>query len=296
MTMKKSDIIEEIGRLALQALLYEVSVTPKPGLVDRKNSGSHKDMDFFTFMTSASALGTCFFEFSRKGYELAEKNIPVKKILENIRTIGIKAEKNMFHATEGINTHKGEIFSLGLLSTCAGYLIFRKDFFNSDEILELASEVCCGICEKDFKGVKNKSPDELTKGEKIFLKYGITGVRGEAEKGYPCVKNAISVLKSLLKNFNVNDALSITLLKIISENSDTNIISRHDLKILNYTQETARKSLEKIISGENYTEILNSLDEDFISKNISPSGSADLLAVTYFLYSIENVKKIMKIL
>ena len=293
------NIIEEIGRLALEALLFEVSVTPKPGLVDRNNSGSHNDMNYFTFMTSASSLGTCFFEFAIKGFELAEKNIKPENVLSQIRQIGINAEQKMFNATHGINTHKGEIFSLGLLSACAGYLSYSKEKFFSDEILDLASQVCYRICENDFANIKKKSPDELTKnltkGEIIFLKYGISGVRGEAQNGYPCVKKSLPILKSLIKTLNINDALAITLLKIISENSDTNIISRHDLKTLRYAQNIASEKFDFIINHktenktENFKKILLDLDNDFISKNISPSGSADLLAVTYFLYSLENI-------
>lgn len=284
-------IIEEIGRLALEALLFEVSVTPKPGLVDRNNSGSHIDMNYFTFMTSASSLGTCFFEFALVGLQLAEKNIKPENVLSLIRSIGINAEQKMFKATHGINTHKGEIFSLGLLSACVGYLSYSKEKFFSDEILDLTSQVCFRICENDFSNIKKKSPDELTKGEKIFLKYGIAGVRGEAQNGYPCVKKTLPVLKSLIKTLNINDALAITLLKIISENSDTNIISRHDLKTLSYAQNMASEKFDLIINHktENFKKILLDLDNDFISKNISPSGSADLLAVTYFLYSLENI-------
>ena len=43
---------QKIASFAAKALLFEVCTTPKPGLVDRINSGSHKDMDIFTFMSS----------------------------------------------------------------------------------------------------------------------------------------------------------------------------------------------------------------------------------------------------
>ena len=100
----------EIGRLALEAMLVEVSVTPKPGLVDRNNSGAHRDMDFFTFMKSAASLGESFVNFAEEGRAGGVKGIPPAEIFPAVRQIGIEAERRMFRATEGINTHKGEIF------------------------------------------------------------------------------------------------------------------------------------------------------------------------------------------
>ena len=281
---KKFDF--EIGRLAFEALLYEVSVTPKPGLVDRENSGAHDDMNYFTFMSSASSLCLCFHEFARKGAELAAEKIPVEKFLAEIRPIGVKFERLMFAATHGINTHKGEIFSLGLLSACAGYLASRS----SSEILDFASKVCAGICERDFADIASKKI--LTKGEKLYMKYGITGIRGEAEAGYPCVREALPVLRKLLaRNFCMNDALAVTLLKIISINTDTNIISRHNFEVLNRVQIFANAYLELILDyDDDHVAMLRRLDRKFIEANISPSGSADLLAVTYFMHAIENLE------
>ena len=138
----------EAGALALESMLVEVSVTPKPGLVDRNNSGAHKDMDFFTFMKSAASLARSFEEFSEAGFEsgikflkfnFTNKNIKnsADEVLQNlfpvIRKIGIKAEKKMFKATNGINTHKGEIFSLGVFCACAGFLSGMKEKITAEK-------------------------------------------------------------------------------------------------------------------------------------------------------------------
>ena len=277
---------QNIGRLALEAMLLEVSATPKPGLVDRNNSGAHKDMDFFTFMKSAASLSGSFAEFSREGFNGGRKNIPPAEVFPAVREIGVSAEKRMFAATVGINTHKGEIFSLGLLSACAGYLAGAGCDVTADGVMTLAGEMCAGICERDFAGVRGKSPAMLTKGERVYLEHGITGIRGEAEAGYPSVRiTGLPALRGYVaRGMNLNDALSMTLIHIMAHSHDTNIISRHDLKTADEVMTVAGGMIE---SGFGIEDILR-LDEEFIVRWISPGGSGDLLAVTCFMYAISH--------
>lgn len=51
-----SRFVDRISQAALRALMTEVCITPKPGLVDRNNSGSHRDMDIFSFIDSGASL------------------------------------------------------------------------------------------------------------------------------------------------------------------------------------------------------------------------------------------------
>ena len=270
-----------IARSAIEALLVEVSVTPKPGLVDRKNSGAHRDMGFLTFLKSAAALRNTFDQFASAGMMAARHKTAPRRMFPALRKIGIVAELDMFNATGSINTHKGEIFTLGLLSACAGYL--GQDV-NPNSIMELAAQTCAGLCERDFAGVREKT--ELTKGERVYVEYGYAGIRGEAEAGYPCVRNAglPALRKYLADGHNINDALAYTLLHIMAVNFDTNIISRHDMQTLGEVFCAAR---EVIANGPKLADIRR-LDREFIARNISPSGSADLLAATYFLYTLSS--------
>lgn len=297
-----------IGTLALEAMLVEVSVTPKPGLVDRNNSGAHRDMSFFTFMRSAASLRSCFEGFAKSGFRAGCDGLEPSEIFPELRAVGLEAEGAMFRATGGINTHKGEIFSLGVMSACAGYLAGREEAITSREcvrgdkeamtswrcgqgdkeartsegICELAGRMCAGLCERDFREAQTKSHDHLTKGELIYLEHGISGIRGEAENGYPVVRNAglPALVKYLAEGLSMNDALVMTLMRIMEVNDDTNIIARHGLSVL---EEVKR------ISGEIIdVEEAKRLDDEFIARNISPSGSADLLAVTYFIYELQQ--------
>ena len=275
---------EEIGTLALEAMLLEVSVTPKPGLVDRNNSGAHRDMGFFTFMKSAAGLRSSFEDFAEAGIVGGVKKFLPREIFPYIRKIGIEAEKRMFSATGGVNTHKGEIFSLGLLSACSGYLSGSGREVKAGDVMKTAAEMCRGICERDFAEVKTKSPESLTKGERVYIEHGITGIRGEAEDGYPAVRNiSLPALKKYLDDgFSMNDAMAMTLIHIMAHAQDTNIISRHDI----LTAQEVMINAKKMISSNFGLDDIKRLDDDFISKWISPGGSGDLLAVTYFLYAL----------
>lgn len=277
---------ELIGRLALEAMLLEVSATPKPGLVDRNNSGAHKDMNFFTFMKSAASLAKSFTEFSQEGFTGGANKIPPAEVFPAVREIGVEAEKRMFTATGGINTHKGEIFSLGLLSACAGYIAGSGREVTADETMTLAGEMCAGICERDFAGVRDKNPAMLTKGERVYLTHGITGIRGEAEAGYPSVRAAgLPALREYIsRGMNLNDAMSFTLIHIMAHAHDTNIISRHDVKTADEVMTLARGMIESGFGLED----IRRLDGEFIGRWISPGGAGDLLAVTYFLHSLEQ--------
>lgn len=244
-------------------------------------------MSFFTFMKSAASLNSCFEDFAQAGVIAGQEKLLPVLLFPELRRIGIIAENEMFRATQGINTHKGEIFSLGVLSASAGYLAGMNAQINSDSVMTLAGQICEGLCDKDFAEARNKPRDSLTKGEKIFIDYGITGIRGEAESGYESVKNiALPALrKYLAEGENLNDALAKTLIHLIAFAHDTNIISRHDLNIAKKVMNEAAKILE---NGTDIDSIIE-LDKNFIQRNISPGGSGDLLAVTYYLYELDII-------
>ena len=107
---------QTVAQLACRSLLYEVCVTPKPGLVDRQNSGDHRDMDLFTFLNSAPALFPYFERCVRQGWKETEP----EALFPPLRWEGKLAEQAMLAATGGVNTHKGAIFSMGLCCAALG--------------------------------------------------------------------------------------------------------------------------------------------------------------------------------
>ena len=271
--------IADAARLAVRALLYEVTTTPKPGLVDRRNSGSHKDMDVFTFMDSAAALYPYFEACARTGRETAEQ--PASETFAALRPLGCEAEGEMLAATHGVNTHKGAIFSIGIVCAALGRLD-RAVWADPARVLAEVSTMTAGLTAKDFAGVT--AENAVTAGQKLYVQYGITGVRGQVEAGLPAVlESGLPALeKGLAAGYSLNQSGCGALLAIIANSTDTNLIARSDRA----TQLAVVEELKALLARTPYPDeaALRALDDRFIAANLSPGGSADLLALCYLLH------------
>ena len=278
---KINEISMTISSFAIQAMIYEVSCYPSPGLVSPVSYGAHKDMNFFTFIDSTSTLSKYLVLFVQEGF--SDKTY--KEIFNGVRRIGVEAEKDMLAKTRGINTHKGMLFLMGVACAATGKAIFEKKDFKC--IQDIIKGMTKGIVEKELSLLRDNV--ELSHGEKLFLKYKTEGVRGEVERGIPTVFNfALDFYKQNLE-LSVNDRLVHTLIGIMQICDDSTIIYRHNPQVLDEVRE---RTIEIIKLGGMKTDIgrreIDNLCEDFIEKNISPGGSADLLGVTVFLYLVEQ--------
>lgn len=290
--MDKNSYCRHLSYLAHKAILYEVSATPKPGLVDRMGNGAHNDMDFFTFMASAAALDDVFYQCAEEGMYFAGDQ--PSELLAVIRPIGLNAEKRMFEATKGINTHKGIIFSLGLVCAAAA-LVFRDEgpvHIEAETVCTKVSEITKGICDRELDNIEKK--DHLTTGERLFSRYNLRGIRGEVESGFRTVRETGLVeykILSNLKDVPVNDKLVQILMSIMTAAQDTNVVGRHYLETLDYVRGSAKEFIDSGgIFSKDAKMKLEALDRDFSSRRISPGGSADLLAVTVMLGMIEGIE------
>lgn len=268
--------------LAYQALTKELFLTPKPGLVDIDNSGSHQDMDVFTFIESINAISPWFDQFYIAG--LNAPYCEATAFLAIVRRIGIQCEKSMFKATNNINTHKGGIFAFALLLSAIGRLEGRNCLPTIATICNEVSLMCENLVEKELEN--NASFTAKTAGEKLYDQYGFTGARGEAASGYATVRKIALPIYFELKQKNLleDEILLQTLLHLFAYNNDTNLVSRGGLEGLQFVQHQARDLINlKITNSEYYIAKMQRLDLQFIERNLSPGGSADLLSVTYFL-------------
>lgn len=272
----------DISTLAKKALIYEVLLTPKPGLVDRNNSGAHGDMDIYTFMDSILSFENYFYNCIKEGY--LYNGDDYFEILNSIRPIGILAEDRMFKITGGINTHKGAIFIFGILNSAIGSLIREEKELSIDSISLRSSEISDKILD-DFKLIHNKKTG-LSYGESQFMKFGILGIRGEAKSGFPSIKSAYKIFTEIIKlGYDEKVAMGESLIELMSILSDTNIIGRKGVEGINYLKDKAE--IIKSFGGyKSETGILKlyDIDEEFIRNDISPGGCADLAAATLFLY------------
>lgn len=284
----------QLAIYAQQAVLYEAVLFPKPGLVDAQNSGSHSDMDIYTFLNSSTGLVEGFYEFALMGLNWQGE---ANELFQAIRPIGITAEKEMFKETKGINTHKGIIFSLGIFLAAVGKVLQAKIMKEKnfpviepnerEAIFIYIKEMTAGLVSNDFKYLHLK--EHLTHGEKLYLKYGFTGIRGEAEAGYPILQQEI------LPMMKINDkdrAFNLQLLEILfylmASVEDSNLVHRGGMEALLFVQEEAKKLLkeEKKFKPTTIPKI-ERLNQLFMEKNLSPGGSADLLIIVIFLGKLE---------
>ncbi len=271
------------AELACRALLYEVAATPKPGLVDRANSGSHADMDFFTFQRSAAALWPYFETCARIGMETA--HLDPCATFDRLRSPGRLAEGEMLRSTGGVNTHKGAIFSLGIVCAALGRL--SRDLWSKPEwVLYESGLMCAGLVSKDYV---NLTPETArTAGQKLYLQHGVTGVRGQAEAGFPAaLKVGLPKLEEGLANgLDLNDAGCAALLAMMAATVDTNLIHRSSYeRQQKLALDTALLLAQDPLPGK---EALERLDRQFIEENLSPGGTADLLAMVYLLHFLKE--------
>lgn len=285
--MNSTALCEKLGQYAVYALLAEVSAAPKPGLVDRFNAGAHADMDFFTFMSSSAALAPYFIKCALQGAEF--RGGQPRELFQRLRPLGMQAEQAMFEATQGVNTHKGLIFSLGLLCAAAACCMAKQEMDrlrpSADMLCAEISRMTEGLCREEL--VSLHKTESLTNGERLFREYGFTGIRGEAESGFSTVRRVSLPVFRRLKSARacpINDICVQTLLHLMAVNEDTNVAARHDRDTLAFVRQSARAVLDAggMLTREG-TAMVYALDEEFIRRNISPGGSADLLAVTVMM-------------
>jgi triphosphoribosyl-dephospho-CoA synthase len=280
-------MIQQIGDTAVASLIQEVCTTPKPGLVDLASNGAHRDMTPSTFFASAAALSPYFHEVTVTGADW-QRTLP--ELFTEIRKQGIKAEEKMFSATVGVNTHKGLIYLEGILCAAAGYAWDKYGSINEDTIFSIATEMTCSAIELDFRKIDYSCPK--THGEKLFVRYGYKGIRGEVQKGFPSIRHrALPALSHYeAEGHSKISARVQTLLILIATVDDTNVIYRSNPETLAYVKQSAYKALELggAFTEEGLTYVRN-LDKAFTAKNISPGGCADLLAVTIMMHSLRGL-------
>ena len=271
---------KNIATLATKALLYEVSISPKAGLVSRLSNGSHKDMNFYTFIDSSLALHNYFLNCFDYGQE---KLFSCPDFFKDLREVGKVAEKEMYEATKGINTHKGTIFSMGILLAVLGVHLKENEKIDLKILSEKIKEMC-----KPLLNELEDADSISTYGEKAYKEYHLTGARGLAISGYEIVLlDGINKLKDFCKTLDFETACILLLFYYMSVLDDTNIVNRASITTLKEVQILSKELFEenkKTLEKESIKNSMSKLNDIFIEKNISAGGSADLLILTIFIH------------
>jgi triphosphoribosyl-dephospho-CoA synthase len=274
---KNGDRPAYLARLAVTALLDEVELTPKPALVDERGSGAHTDLSLELMKRSARHLRPHFENIAVASF-LKE---PCKELREELGALGRAAESSMLSVTGGINTHRGAIWTLGLLVSAAA--------MGSSVPAEVASRAGQLARFSDCN-----APGQETHGSIVSRHYKVSGARGEGCEGFPHVVNIglPALRRSRRHSDRETEARLDALMAIMMSLDDTCLLYRGGLLGLR----TAQSGAAAVLRAGGSATIwgggrLEQLDRDLKSLNCSPGGSADLLAATLFLDLISNAKE-----
>jgi triphosphoribosyl-dephospho-CoA synthase len=265
----RSRVASYLARLAIRALIEEAELTPKPALVDKRGPGAHTDLSLTLMRRSAYCLEPWLELMALASFRRA----PSQSLREELGAIGRWAEQSMLLATGGANTHRGAIWSLGLLVSAAA-----MGANSSDAVAYRARQLACL---PDWS-----VPKQQSNGLRVVQRYRVSGARGEAQAGFPhVIAIGLPILdRSRRKRSSETQARLDALLAIMASLDDTCLLHRGGRAALNLAQTGAATVFA---AGGTATvhgwELLQRLDRDLLTLNASPGGSADLLAATLFL-------------
>lgn len=273
-----------IAHLATRALHAELDTTPKPGLVDKDNSGAHRDMDHALMSRSIRAIHPYFVRLALLGFAADMPNH------DDIVKTGIEAERAMFEATNGINTYKGALFSMGLAVVAAAGKAWQGYSITPQALSAAISKLAFAF--PDTKGTHGSKAKQTAASETATFK----GALDNAREGYPMLFNDWLPFYANLSKNGEPHALHLTLLRIMCDLDDTNIVYRTSLAMMKQVKEESRSVLSRWSEathgtpqddgGTNLDTILGDMNRSFVQRNISPGGSADMLSLVVFINGV----------
>lgn len=265
-------LADRLADLAVDALIDEADLSPKPALVDRRGNGAHDDLHLGLMHASALSLWPMFKEMAEAAIEFGEVGLPLREALGRL---GREGEQAMLATTGGVNTHRGAIWALGLL-TAAAALDSRDVTLNAARLALLDDRF---------------APRPMSHGAQVAQRYGVRGAREEAQLGFPSVvqRGLPQLRKSRLQNAGEQNARLDALLAIMTELADTCVLYRAGPQGLRTMQHGAQAVLDAggsaTLAGRRQ---LHELDTQLLALNASPGGAADLLAACLFIDRLDG--------
>lgn len=268
----------EVAELAVQALIEEAELTPKPALVDRTSSGAHRDLSLSLLLASAKSLGPYFMQVTK----VAQGSMPCVQLREDLGVLGRGAEHTMMRVTGGANAHRGAIWALGLLVAAAAQIA------TSDVDLVCRRAAQLAALSDRF------APQWQSNGQQAMRLYGAAGAKGEALAGFPHVLYGLTALRRVRQAGASEESAQLdALLSIMTVLEDTCLLHRGGIAALCAAQQGAANVLEHggsaTIGGR---KALQRLHKSLMGLWASPGGSADLLAATLFLDHLSLLKDV----
>ena len=265
-------LAERLADMAVDALIDEADLSPKPALVDRRGNGAHHDLHLGLMHASALSLWPMFKEMAEAAIEWGEVGVPLREALGRI---GREGEQAMLVTTNGVNTHRGAIWALGLLTAAAALEPLAVT-------LNAARLALLNDC---------YAPQPMSHGAQVAQRYGARGAREEAQLGFPSVvqRGLPQLYKSRQQNAGEQNARLDALLAIMTELADTCVLYRAGPEGISTMQRGARAVLDAggsaTLAGRRQ---LHELDQHLLALNASPGGAADLLAACLFIDRLDG--------
>jgi len=268
-----------ISLLAVRSLYQELALYPKPGLVSFRDNGAHRDMNAATFVRSLFSLRGYFMTIAAAGMREAKFN--------ELQQLGVAAETRMLRATSGINTHRGAIFTHGILAAAAGCAAARN-LPPSDESLRA---IVTANWSRDLRAIAVANAATASHGQLMAARHGVSGARGEALLAFPSVfESALPALRSVLaRGADTRQALLHTFFVLLAGTPDTNVLFRGGAGGLRFIQAQATDFLERgSVFETGWQGRAESLHRQCSLRNLSPGGCADLLAAAWFVHQLQS--------
>lgn len=257
---------QEITAAVKYALEAELETTPKPGLIDKRNNGSHTDMDYIMMTESISETVRGVWRFLEEvDAWRKEDGKDIRKLSSALKRSG-QATEALMRGRFGVNTHNGALFSSGLISVSAYMTGSRRTCDIGVYIKEVAE------C---YERADN------TKGAAAVKEYGVKGALDNARDGYREVfEKYLPYYRKNRQEQNENDARVKLLLYIIRSLGDTNLYVRGGKEGAEWAAARADEVLTETERKGYSRSMVEELDDEFIKRRLSPGGSADMLALT----------------
>jgi triphosphoribosyl-dephospho-CoA synthase len=260
-----------IGDHAAKALIAELTAYPKPGLVSLVDNGSHEDMTARHFVRSTAALRGYFTAMARAGANDAG--------FDALRRIGVEAEVAMRRATGGVNTHRGAIFSLGLLAAAAG--------------AQPGAPLGKTVRARWGADIIAHRRDPASHGSAVTRVHGEGGAQAEAAAGFPSVYDiALPAYREVLRAGLDEHAASVqAFFALLARVDDTNLLHRGGVEGLRFAQRAAQAFLDDGgVLGDDPLQRAVAVHRSLVARRLSPGGCADLLAACLFVHRVESLK------
>lgn len=273
-------LAKRLADMAVTALIDEVTLTPKPGLVDMRSRGAHRDLSWGLMCHSAWALHPTFHAMASAGQNMADP----QQLREQIGLIGRQGEAAMMAATSGVNTHRGAIWALGLLVTAAA----------QDSNALAPASVTARAAALARRHDRFAPAMTGNKGERACRQYSVGGARAQAQAGFPHVIGvALPCLEHCRTRGDDESAARLNaLLAVVADLDDTCVLSRGGQTALTAVQSGALRVLTAGGAASSHgRSALQQFEQELLTLHVSPGGAADLLAATLFLDGIKPKEK-----